>query len=88
MFVLRRITLKNLENNTSLGDSYNLIDKERNKEDYEFAFKTMKWSAPDEMVYGFISYNEGSKLIPLYKKSTYFIMASNGQTFANISYKH
>jgi len=87
MFVLRRITSENLESNTNLGESYVLIDHEKNKEEYEKTVKAMKWDKDDYSCYGFISYNEGNKLIPLYKKSTYFIMASNGQTFANISFK-
>lgn len=86
MFILRRLTSLNVERNTVLGESYMLIDRERNPEAFEESIKAMKWvSCPD--TYGFISYNEGQKLEPLYKDSTYFVMTSNGQTFANISLK-
>ena len=56
----------------------------KNPEAFSESLKAMKWVACPE-AYGFISYNEGQKLEPLYKDSTYFVMASNGQTFANIT---
>jgi hypothetical protein len=84
MFVLRRLTSQNVERNTVLGESYLLIDAERNPEDFEKSLGILKNDRND--VYGFISYNEGGKLIPLYKKSVYFIMMGNGQTFSNITH--
>lgn len=91
MFVLRRITSQNLERNTVLGESYLLIDKEKNKNDFEVNAKSFNWSDSSLLndVYGFISYYDGIKycLIPLYKKSHYFVMLANGQTFSNISFK-
>ncbi len=86
MFILRRITSENVESNTSLGKNYILIDAEKNPDDYQKSLKSLIWS-DDKELYGFISHDNGTKLIPLYKKSTYFIMASNGQTFSNITYK-
>lgn len=83
MFVLRRLTSQNVERNTILGDSYVLIDGERNPEDYAKSINKMKCN-PDD-VFGFISHNEGQSLIPLYRKSKYFVMSSNGQTFANLT---
>jgi len=65
-----------------LGESYLLIDAERNPQD----FKAMLGICDPADVYGFISYNSGSKEIPLYKKSTYFIMVGNGQTFENVTW--
>lgn len=85
MFILRRITSENVERNTVLGESYLLINAERNQKDFNESLEIMKCEKED--VYGFISCNEGSKLIPLFKKSTYFIMMSNGQTFSNITQK-
>ena len=84
MFILRRITSENVEVNTVLGESYNLIDAERNPKDFDKSLGVLKCDKDD--VYGFISYNEGCKLTPLYKKSVYFVMMSNGQTFANITH--
>jgi len=85
MFVLRRITSENLTSNTAIGDSYIVVDSERNQKDFNFLIDSQKCDKKD--VHGFVSYNEGSKVIPLYKKSVYFVMVSNGRTFENISYK-
>ena len=85
MFILRRITSENVERNTVLGESYLLINAERNQKDFNESLKIMKCNKED--VYGFISHDEGSKLIPLYKKSTYFVMTESGKTFANVSLK-
>ena len=85
MFILRRITSENTERNTVLGESYILITDERNQNDFEKSNKIMKCDRND--IYGFISHEEGTKLIPLYKKSSYFIMMSNGQTFSNITHR-
>jgi len=41
----------------------------------------------DEDIYGFVVYNEGQSIIPLYKKSVYFMMTESGKTFANLSLK-
>jgi len=85
MFILRRLTSQNAESNTSLGASYVLVLADRNPEDYEKSLKILKCDRED--VYGFISHSEGMKLIPLYKKSHYFVMTESGKTFANITYK-
>ena len=85
MFVLRRLTSQNAEVNTVLGDSYNLVDSERNPEDFEKSLEILKCDRND--VYAFIIYRNGSETLPLYKKSVYFIMMSNGQTFSNITHK-
>jgi hypothetical protein len=84
MFILRRITSENAEINTILGVNYALILEERNKENFTASLEATKCDKKD--VYGFVSYFDG-KLIPLYKKSLYFIMVGDGQTFANITLK-
>jgi hypothetical protein len=86
MFVLRRIPPKSPVRDTGIGESYLLIDAERDPEDYKKSLATLKVSE-DKDIYGFISHSEGTKLIPLYVNSTYFIMSENGATFANISKK-
>lgn len=90
MFTLRRITSENLERNTALGESYVFIDSRKNPDDFRKSLVAMKWGESESQnsnIYGFISCQEGSKLIPLYKNSIYFIMSENGQTFANITFK-
>ena len=83
MFVLRRISSKGVERNTALGESYLLVNAERNPEDFKKSMDVLK--ADEEEIYGFIWYQEGEKQIPLYKKSIYFVMMSDGKTFANIT---
>lgn len=86
MFVLRRITSEQLEHNECLGIDYRLIDQEKNPEDYNRSLKTFLIDE-DPDIYGFIVKDDAKTIIPLYKKSTYFVMMSNGQTFANISFR-
>jgi hypothetical protein len=86
MFILRRLTSQNAEINTILGETYNLIDRERNIEDFKKSLKVMMWE-DDPNIYGFISYNDGAKLQALYAKSVYFVMTSDGKTFSNITKK-
>jgi len=86
MFILRRITDKGLEANTCLGIEYVLVIKERDKE--EFKERTKLWGKEDlEGVYGVIAFNDGANLMPLYNDSNYYIMASDGKTFDNVSIK-
>lgn len=89
MFILRRITSESNEINEILGDSYSLILRERHNKEYERTLLIQKWdkNAQLENLYGFIVHNNGQKVIPLYKKSHYFIMTSDGKTFSNITFK-
>jgi hypothetical protein len=87
MFVLRRITSQNVEINTSLGDYYVLIDKVRNPKEYQETLEMQFQVKEDPDIYGFITYENGSKIEPLYRKSSYWIMGINGQTFANVTSK-
>lgn len=84
MFILRRITSQGLEANTCLGIEYVLVLKERN--DDEFREFTKLWNDDDlKEVYGIISFEDGASIMPLYKKSAYYIMMSDGQTFTRVS---
>jgi hypothetical protein len=97
MFTLRRISQSSgVQMNQVLGDSYTLIDRERNYDDFcisfENYFKTKYVPNLDEKsdddsnrVYAFIC--TGSLVQPLYKNQGNFIMASNGKTFDNVSFK-
>ena len=89
MFILRRIVPDGNEINTCIGNTYNYIRKEENKDEYE---KTLNYwlkglKREDNDIYGFLVYNSGADIMPLYQRSVYFIMTSNGQTFANITKK-
>jgi hypothetical protein len=86
MFILRRITSESIEINTCLGDYYVFVSRERNVDEFNRTVKL--WSEDDtEDVYAVVTYNDGFDIMPLYKKSHYYVMASDGRTFANISEK-
>ena len=89
MYTLRRITSESIEINSCLGLNYTLILKERNEVEFQMTAKLMKWDGAEmtSEIYGFISFNNGSEIVPLYKKSNYFVMMSDGKTFSNITYK-
>jgi hypothetical protein len=87
MFILRRITPEGNEANTCIGNSYLIVRKVENKEEYERTLNAwlLGLKRDDDDVYGFVISNNRQDIAPLYKKSVYFVMMSNGQTFANIS---
>ena len=86
MFILRRITNQKLEINTSLGIEYVFVSKEKNED--EFNFRVKLWGSADLIdVYGLICFEDSESIIPLYVDSSYYIMTSDGKTFANISKK-
>ena len=87
MFTLRRITSENLECNQIIGDDYNLIDAFRNPKEHKETLEIHFQVSEDKDIYGFIVCKNGTEIIPLYLKSTYFVMTGNGETFANVSHK-
>lgn len=88
MFILRRITSEGREGNQVLGEGYNTVfDHQREPENQkEFQELLDPWPAKEE-IFGFVVHNKGSNIIPLYKKSTYYVMCSDGKTFDRISFK-
>jgi hypothetical protein len=89
MFILRRITSDQVEINTCLNSEYVLTLKEKNSKEFEKTIKSLKFDNAEDIkdIYGFVTFNDGSSIMPLYKKSFYYIMTSDGNTFANISLK-
>jgi len=89
MFVLRRITPESLEINTCLDIEYVLVLKERNKEEFDKISKLMEWHTEEATkdVYGYVTFNDGADIMPLYENSHYFVMGSDGKTFSNISHE-
>lgn len=86
MFILRRVLKDRSEVNTSLGEYYTLQLKEKNQSAFDEVIKM--WSEEDlENVYGVVIYDDGSKIMPLYQGSAYYIMTSDGRTFDNVSLK-
>lgn len=86
MFILRRLDAKYGEFNTNLGDYYTLIQKEKNNEQFK---ETVKLWDDDvvEKLNGVIVYEDGESIMPIYDGVHYYVMTSDGKTFANISNK-
>jgi len=86
MFILRRITSENSESNTFLGEVYHFIHSLHQPEEFRRSLEARGDMGDDQLeIYAFIAYEAGSKLIPLWKKSTYYVMTESGTTFANIT---
>lgn len=83
MFILRRLTNKGDQINTCLNETYALILKESNPSEFEKALQN--WGDINPDIYGFITFNNGKDIEPLYFKSKYYIMTGSGDTFSNVS---
>lgn len=95
MFILRRLmpegTKENryTENNTIIGESYTKIDLETNEDSFWAVNEALsgKDAPKDEAIYAFIVSPNSDIKIPLYKKSYYYMMTSDGKSFDNMTYK-
>lgn len=98
MFILRRITSESNESNTSLGKHYSFVSRETNNENFYRTYSAYLGDDPDKVtdefkksveneVFAFIISDDGSNLIPLWEKSFYYVMMSDGKTFTNLTYK-
>jgi len=89
MFILRRITSESNEINEIIGSTYHLILRERQPKEFKEALKEFSYPDDNEFMYGVILYweNNSHRIMPLYKKSHYFIMTESGKTFSNLTYK-
>lgn len=97
MFTLRSFQ-ENLESNIVLGESYQILRKEENYEKFCEAFKAtfLRDHVADteenadrftKNCFAILVTDHGSKLHPLYKGVTYYVMTGEGSTYCNISYK-
>lgn len=88
MFILRklvpRLGTKNdySQSNTIIGESYQLaspneIEEIIQSDDY--------YKSVADKIYGFVTYENGSKILPLYRKQKNYMMTDTGNTFANLS---
>lgn len=88
MFYLRRVLENNVINDQVLGSSYSLIESFTNQDEFNRSYKMLFKLTPEEdkewseSIFGFIATD--SDIIPLYKKSKYYIMTENGKTFNTI----
>lgn len=83
MFILRRLTNDGQESNEVMGDYYNIVREDHSPKSFD-EIKAREKYAGD--IYAFIICREGTRTVPLYKNSTYYMMLSNGQTFANMTF--
>lgn len=91
MFILRRVDAEHGEINTSLGDYYTLISKEKNGKQFNETVK--EWDAEIiESVHTVIVFDCGinefdqniKNIMPIYKNSQYYIMTGDGKTFSTV----
>jgi len=98
MFTFRKIVPDGTEHNLFLGESYVFIDRETQYEEFSRAYKQVfsidHVADLDDMsndfsknCYAILVYNDGSDLLPIYKGDLNYVMSSNGQTYANITYR-
>lgn len=89
MFILRRVDEVYGQINTNLGDYYTLLSKEKNPEQFNEVVKC--WGTDVvEKIHGVIVFDENDNdegIMPLYTKSQYYIMTSDGKTFSKIAEK-
>jgi len=79
-----------LETNLIIGDSYKLVTKADNPNDFN-TFASQFFIEPSsqldlhrENTYAFIIYNHGAGIRPLYRGQDNFIMTDTGKTFSRI----
>jgi len=87
MFILRRIDSEFGEINTNLGDYYALISKEKNPEKFNETVKLWEKDVIEEINAVVVFDDDNGLIIPIYNESQYYVMTSDGRTFANISNK-
>lgn len=87
MYTLRKITGDNIEMNMNLGNSYTVIQKQINLNEFEHTSqKVYDGEAPD-FIYAYVVNEDGSKINPLSKKQKCFIMTDRGRTFDNLTFR-
>lgn len=87
MFVLREINYKGGDYNTIIGDTYSIVSKDIDPENFEKLREKYEEARGDTGVIGFVScdrIHSGCKIIPLFMKAKYFIMTSGGGTFETL----
>lgn len=96
MFILRTLHEDHTQTNYTLGDRYNMIDRDSNYDQFSDIFKQVigidhvadldeTSNQKTKLCYCFVGI--APNYIPLWKNNKNFIMTDSGKTFANISYK-
>lgn len=95
MFILRRISSHGVEMNFIIGNSYTIVTRFENYEDFKKSFKLVfgkdhvadldKTSdSDDKNCFAFVSTENGDKIYPLWMNQSNYIMTENGKTFSRI----
>lgn len=85
MFVLRRITSDGRINNQCIGEEYAVFKRGDSNDDFaRLAERIHPDYTSSEEIFAVLVAKEGMLLIPLYRKSKYYIMSDNGNTFEAI----
>jgi hypothetical protein len=95
MYTLRRISQEGVEINSKLGDSYVVVDREKNPKQFERDYNLLygketvliELSDIKKQVYALVSNDGGSKIFELTTDSFYYIMTESGKTFSNLTFK-
>ena len=85
MFILRRISGRGVQMNLNLGSSYTYVGKLENPEEFERTLKEVFDNLNEEIIYAFVSDEDGRHIHPLYKGQKAYIMTESGKTFDNVS---
>lgn len=70
----------------SIGTSYNYIDKDRNPTEFNKTHEIYFKSTQPDTTYGFLIYDHGKAIRPLFRKQEAYIMTDEGKTFENLTH--
>ena len=98
MFVLRQFANGGVESNRILGDHYQVIYREQQYDLFQQTFKDHfeqdhvadldpSSTEATKKCFGFIIFQDGSRLWPLYCHEHYYVMTGKGSTFSCLTMK-
>lgn len=89
MFILRKVSGRKLnggiEHNFNLGESYSLVTKEENPEEFKNAIERGD-IVDDPIIYGYVI-GKDCEMHQLSVQQESYIMTDSGKTFSNLSLK-
>lgn len=88
MFILRRfLGPEKIETNTVLGDSYNIVYRIENPNEFNQCFATVFGTDAKDSgsIVAFVTHMDGSMVQALYQGQPSYIMTENGATFCGIN---
>lgn len=84
MFGLRKITGSGVEMNFYLGNSYTLITKEVNEDEFNSVKERLNF---EDCIYGFVSCHSGAAVHELSSHQQSYIVSADGSTYSNLTQK-